>query len=338
MPVMPALMSVLFASLALAGLTMAGGATAATTSTALAGTFNNSQDNACIQVSLFFYLADCSYGRSRSKVGDQDLPWVGPTVNPVYFAPDSPHAVPGYAPKPGDDRIKPGLSGTLAIDDRGTRDPADDLISGTLTVGPAARSVVSNINSQAGRPPRLVEKWQAIRHTLGPTPVDAVTRNDLGGFDYVIGKRGFPSLLCRKADPADCYTSAFAAKTTDGPAGEGTWAAPPADGVGVERAPVWGGGNPGATTTAVFEGYSCADQFEGRECQHANVAWGSDHEDPGLDNLLLKVSTDKTKHIRSVQGFWTNEYYIQGGPEAFQVPEGQDNSWQGGYLQLEPAR
>jgi hypothetical protein len=310
---------------------------AGTTTTALNGTFNNSQDNACIQVSLFFYLADCSYGRSRAVIADQALPWVGPTVNPVYFAPDSPHAVPGYSPKPGDDRIKPAMRGTLTIDDRGTRAGEDDLISGTLTVGPAARSVVSNINSQAGKPPRLVEKWQGIRHTLAPTAVNFATRNDSGGFDYVIGQRGFPTLLCRKADPADCYTSAWAPKTTDGPTGEGVWSAPPADGIGVERAPVWGGGNPGATTTAVFEGYACTDDAGGKECLHANVAWGSDKEDPGLDNLLLRVSADRQGRILRVRGFWTNEYYIQGGPPAFQVPDGEDNSWQGGYLQLEPS-
>lgn len=325
-----------FALLLLTALALMPCARGGTTATPLSGTFNNSQDNACIQVSLFFYLADCSYGRSRAVIGGQELPWVGPTVNPVYFAPGSPHAVPGYAPKPGDDRIRPAMTGSLTIDDRGTKDASDDLISGALTVGPAARSVVSNINSQAGRPPRLVEKWQAIRHTLAPTAVDAATRNDAGGFDYVIGKRGFPALLCRKDDSTDCYTSARAPKTTDGPAGADVWAGPPADGIGVERAPVWGGGNPGATTTAEFDGYSCADEFEGRECLHANVAWGSDKEDPGLDNLLLKVSTDSRRRIRSVRGFWTNEYYIQGGPPAFQVQAGEDNSWQGGYLQLEP--
>ena len=96
------------------------------TTTALTGTFNNSQDNACIQVSLFFYLADCSYGRSRPVIGGQELPWVGPTVNPVYFAPDSPHAVPGYAPKPGDDRIRPAMTGTLTID--GDTSPNDTLV------------------------------------------------------------------------------------------------------------------------------------------------------------------------------------------------------------------
>ncbi|MBN8280166.1 MAG: hypothetical protein J0M16_06130 [Gammaproteobacteria bacterium] len=317
------------ASPALAALCLLPLATSAgTTSTRLAGTFNNGQDNACIQVSLFFYLADCSYARSRASVGGQELPWVGPTVNPVYFAPDSPHAVPAYIPKPGDDRISPALTGTLAIDARHLE--ANGIP--TVCVGSALDIL------QAGRPPRLVEKWQAIRHTLAPTAVDFATPNDAGGTDYVIGKRGFPTLLCRKADPADCYTSAYAARTTDGPAGEGTWAAPPADGIGVERAPVWGGGNPGATTTAEFVGHSCADQSGGNECAHANVAWGSDHEDPGLDNLLLKIVTDKRHRIRSVQGFWTNEYYIQGGPEAFQVPEGQDNSWQGGYLQLGPAK
>jgi len=309
----------------------------AATRTELTGTFNNGQDNACIQVSLFFYLADCSYARSRPEVGGQALPWVGPTVNPVYFEPGSPNAVPSHAPRPGDDRIRPALDGHLAIDDRGTAEGSDDQVSGTLVVGPAARSVVSNINSQAGRPPRLVEKWAAIRHHLAPTPVDFATRNAAGGFDYVIGKRGFPSLLCRKDDPADCFTSARAPKTTDGTAGQGIWAGPPADGIGVERAPVWGGGNPGATTTAEFDGYSCADEFEGRECLHANVAWGSDKEDPGLDNLLLRISTDGQRRILRVEGFWTNEYYIQGGPHAFQVPAGQDNSWQGGYLELRPA-
>ena len=323
-------------TLLLSGLAMITAAHAATTSTTLAGTFNNSQDNACIHVSLFFYLADCSYGRSRAVIGDHELPWTGPTVNPVYFAPDSPHAVPTYSPKPGDDRIKPSMTGSLTIDDRGTPQGEDDLISGELTVGPAARSVVSNINSQAGKPPRLVEKWLAIRHTLMPTAVNFVATNDAGGFDYVIGKRGFPTLLCRSADAADCYTSALAPKTTDGTTGVGGWAGPPEDGIGVERATAWGGGNPGATTTAEFEGYSCADTAGGDECQHANVAWGSDKEDPGLDNLLLKVTTDRKGRILSVRGFWTNEYYIRGGPPAFQVPAGEDNSWQGGYLQLQP--
>jgi hypothetical protein len=323
-------------TLMLSGLAMITQAQAAATTTALGGTFNNSQDNACIQVSLFYFLADCSYGRSRAVIAGHELPWVGPTVNPVYFAPDSSHAVPGYSPKPGDDRIKPGMTGTLTIDDRGTRQGEDDLISGDLIVGPAARSVVSNINSQAGKPPRVVEKWLAIRHTLTPTAVNFATINDAGGFDYVIGQRGFPALLCRAADPADCYTSAYAPKTTDGPSGAGVWAAPPADGIGVERAPAWAGGNPGATTTAVFEGYSCADDSGGKECLHANVAWGSDAEDPGLDNLLLKVSTDRKGRVLSVRGFWTNEYNIVGGPAGFQVPDGEDNSWQGGYLQLEP--
>lgn len=325
------------AALALVGAALAGAAAAATTQTPLAGTFNNGQDNACIQVSIFFYQVDCSYARSRGNVGGVELPRVGPTVNPVYFAPGSPHAVPTYTPRAGDDRIRPALTGTLAIDDRGTADGADDLVSGTLTVGPAARSVVSNINSQAGKPPRVVETWQAIRHTLAPTAVDSATRNAAGGFDYVIGKRGFPQLLCRTADPADCYTSAYAPKTTDGPTGAGVWAGPPADGVGVERAVVWGGGNPGATTTAEFDGYSCADDSGGKECRDANVAWGSSKEDPGLDNLLLKIVTGKDGRIREVRGFWTNEYFIQGGPEAYQSAHGADNSWQGGYLQLAPA-
>ncbi|MBM4195561.1 MAG: hypothetical protein FJ197_00485 [Gammaproteobacteria bacterium] len=315
---------------------MASSTEAATTRTALKGTFNNGQDNACIQVSLFFYLADCSYGRSRAVVGGHELPWVGPTVNPVYYAPDSPQAVPTYTPRVGDERIGPALTAELTVDDRGTGQWLDDLVSGTLVVGPAARNVVSNINSQAGKPPRLVEKWQAIRHRLEPTAVNFATARPGGGFVYVIGERGFPQRLCRREDATDCYTSARAPKTTDGTAGAGVWAGPPPDGIGVERAPVWGGGNPGARTTAEFEGHSCADDSGGKECLHANVAWGSDKEDPGLDNLLLEIVTGPSGSIQTVRGYWTNEYYIQGGPAAFQVPEGQDNSWQGGYLELAP--
>lgn len=296
------------------------------------GTFNNSQENACIHVSTFFYLADCSYEKSHAEIDGHPLPWVGPTVNPVYYLPGSPHAVPAYRPVPGDDRIAPALEATLSIDDHGTADPADDTISGVLIVGPAARNVVSNINSMAGRPPRVVESWTSITHTLAPTVVDSATRNALGGFDYVIASRGFPDPICRAADAHDCYTSAYAPRTTDGPKGAGVWSGP--GNVGVGRDPYLGG-NLGATTTATMTGYVCADDAGGKECAAANVVWGSSKAKPDLSNLLLKVSTDARRRVTRATGFWTHEYRINAGPDSFQLPEGRNNSWQGGYLQLE---
>jgi hypothetical protein len=46
------------------------------------------------------------------------------------------------------------------------------------------------------------------------------------------------------------------------------------------------------------------------------------------------VRTDKAGKIRTVEGFWTQEYSLEAGPASLNVPEGHDNSWQGGFLEL----
>ena len=107
-------------------------------------------------------------------------------------------------------------------------------------------------------------------------------------------------------------------------------------------------GNPGASTTAVMADYACTDNRGDITCPSHNVVWrngpepppGSRNvaEAPGFDNLLLRVTTDAAGHVRTAEGFWTNEYRIDAGPDAFQVPEGHDNSWQGGYLSVEGVR
>ena len=43
------------------------GVLAGQTTTTLKGTFNNSQENACIHVSKFFYLTDCFYSRMHEE-------------------------------------------------------------------------------------------------------------------------------------------------------------------------------------------------------------------------------------------------------------------------------
>jgi hypothetical protein len=312
--------------------------------TQVRGLFNNSQENACIHVSKFFYLTDCMYTWSDFKVGGNSLPWTGPTVNPVYFSRESPHAVPTYVPVAGDDRIAPTMEGMLAIDDHGTRDLGDDTISGTLVVGPAARTVVANVNELAGGPggppPRAVISWSSITHTLAPTRVTTAERDAKGDIVYVIASKGFPERLCRKADPADCFPSARAPKTNDGP-NNPQWDHPSKIGLTRESAI---DSNVGASTAAVMADYTCVDNRGGVVCPQHNVVWRNSREPapgernlseaPGFDNLLLRIRADSGRRIRSVEGFWTQEYSLEAGPADLNVPEGHDNSWQGGFLQL----
>jgi hypothetical protein len=319
-------------------------AQAGETSTAVSGRFNSEQENACIHVSLFFFLTDCTYAANRPEMAGNELPWTGPTVNPIYYELGSEGADPTYEPEVGDGRISPSLSGTLTIDDRDTVDPLDDLIRGELIIGPAARSVVANVNElaggPAGRPPRAVITWSRTTHTLEPTGFHAATPNELGGSDYVVGSKGFPKRICRKEDPKDCFPSARAPKTVDGQDAD-IWAAPAA--VGLTRDAAMDG-NVGASTTAVMHDYTCTDNRGDITCPSHNVVWRNGvepepgqrniSEAPGLDNLLLKVVTNDSGHIVSIDGFWTQEYNIIAGPETFQVPDGHDNSWQGGYLQV----
>lgn len=313
-------------------------------SSTLSGRFNNAQENACIHVSLFFFLTDCTYAASRPEMAGNQLPWTGPTVNPIYYEIGSAGAEPTHEPEIDDGRIVPSLSAVLMIDDRDTGDPLDDLVSGELAVGPAARSVVANVNElaggPAGRPPRAVITWSRITHTLEPTGVDTATKNTHGGFDYVIGSKGFPERICRKDDPRDCFPSAHAPKTVDGQDAD-VWASPATVGLTRDEAM---DGNVGASTTAFMHDYTCTDNRGGITCPAHNVVWRNADEPapgqrnlseaPGLDNLLLKVVTNASGHIVSVDGFWTQEYNIEAGPASFQVPDGHDNSWQGGYLQL----
>ena len=320
-------------------------ASAGQVATDVQGTFNNSQENACIHVSTFFYLTDCFYSRLNEEIAGQKLTWTGPTVNPVYYPVDSEHADPTYVPELGDDRLAPPMEGSLVIDDNNTPAPDDDQISGTLVVGPAARSVVVNVNELAGgtggAPPRAIMTWEKITHTLEATQFDRASENSLGGYDYEIASKGFPERLCLLADPDDCYPSAKAGKTTDGQNAAGRWNGPAKFGVTGDTELE---GNVGAHTTAIISGYRCVDNRGDITCPAHNVVWSesaepdpgsrNQNEGPGLDNLLLKVVTKKGGAIVSVEGYWTNEYYIAGGPGFFQVKDGHDNSYQGGFMQL----
>jgi hypothetical protein len=105
------------------------------------------------------------------------------------------------------------------------------------------------------------------------------------------------------------------------------WSGYEPNGIGIERNAVQGG-NIGATTTAVFQDYSCSEQALSGDCATSAVLWGAG-EDPGFDNLLLKIVTDNAGQIVAANGYWTQEWRI-----AFQAQEPGDNSWYGGTLQF----
>ena len=196
----------------------------------------------------------------------------------------------------------------------------------------------------AGKPPRAVMTWSSITHTLEPTAVHSATGNDQGGQIYVIASLGFPRRLCHTENPQDCFPSAHAGLTTDGQSAEGTWDGP-AD-VGITR-DVHMAGNVGARTTAIIADYQCVDNRNQITCPDHNVVWSTsreptpgtsnENEGPGFDNLLLRVTTDATGQVVRAEGFWTNEYRINAGPAFMQAPDGHDNSWQGGFLELRAA-
>lgn len=292
----------------------------------LIGTLNAPQENGCLYVSLFFFRVDCSYSRVRSSWQGREIPWVGPTVNAVYYRRDSAHAGVGSIPEIGDDRVAPAVSASIAIDDRGTAIGTDDRLGGQLVVGEAARNVLTRVaaGAQLGR---AVESWSRVVHQIQQTPVDDARPNDFGGFDYIVGKSGFPDGICRRDLPNDCFPSATAPATADGRWGAGFWQAPAA--VPITRGSVLGS-NLGTRTTAKIDGYACNDANAGVDCARGVGLLGPA---AGFTNLLLRVRTDRQSHVIAVEGLWTVEYRI-GGPPATAVAAGEADSWFGGYLRL----
>ncbi len=318
--------------LVLAGAIVAGAlaanvAAAATTTTEVRGTFNHPQENGCILVSAFFYRVDCSYTRDRPDADGRPIPWIGPTDIAVYYRAGTPHAVPAYSPQPDDDRMAPGFTGTVTVDDRDTSDAADDLLSAVFTIGPAARSLL--VSPDPGRLVRAVESWQRVTHSMAPTAISSATANAAGGLDYIIASKGFPESICRKGFPEDCFPIAEAPAVTDGQWGAGVWGDPGSIPIGRS---VMLGGNEGAITTQVIEGYRCIDRASGRGCENGVGLWGK-QRNQGLANVILRVTTDSTRRVLGVQGFWTYEYRIDAGPAYGRGTQNENNSWFGGFLQ-----
>ncbi len=299
--------------------------------TAIQGTFNGSQENGCILVSAFYYRVDCSYHRMRDAAVDgEEMPWTGPDINPTYYEKGSYFSNPSYIPKIGDPRIPLLLNGVLRVKVTPGK-PELTVIAGSWKIPAAARNMMTRVAANS-RVMRVVESWDAIYHEMEPTQVHEVSANEVGGYDYVIASKGYPERLCISDNAAECFPTSSAPMMTEGKWGSGTWGAPAK--LSLNRAPALGG-NSGAYTIATIEGYECRDLVKGRECRSGFGLWGKDNN-AGLDNLLLKISTNEKHRVVAVEGFWTREFVIGFGPKAFRSPPGEADSWFGGYLQAQP--
>lgn len=95
-----------------------------------------------------------------------------------------------FIPTHNSGQIQQRIVGTISVDDSGTADPNDDLLGFDLTLtSPFGGPIVRHLGS------RVVDRYTSMNQVLSPTMIDSVTPNSFGGYDYVIGSEGFPTLL-----------------------------------------------------------------------------------------------------------------------------------------------
>lgn len=319
-------------------------ANAATTTFDITGNFSK-ELGACTQITFSFSGSDCSWGRNRPAANGT---WIGPLFGGAHYAidgvkdqltyiptvgdnvPQGQTAQSNFIPAADDGKLAAPITGQIVIDDKGTGSLADDTVSGTFTISAMARNIPT------GQFTRAVQRWTTMDHVLAETAVNATdtVANGQGGVDYVIGSRGFPTARCFRFDAANCFpTSDMMPDFADAR----FWTQPPVGSIGIERTGLLGqpgfdeanppsptppSGNVGATTTATFTGASCVTNNQASDdCAASVLVWGA-AEDPGFDNLVMKISTNGSGQITSALVYWTQEYVISfGGP-----PAGFDNS------------
>jgi hypothetical protein len=290
----------------------------------------------------------------------EDRAWIGPLANHMYYKTgSSPFTKPPVAPalrgEPavGDDKARLGLSGSLTIDNNDTLDGSDDLISGTIVIAAGTRNVLTGQAANS----RVEESWTSLTQTWAPTAVHSATPNANGGFDYVIASRGMPDDLL----PAGLNDQPYPSEIASSPivASNSGWAAPEPQARGVAsfecypesptQVEIWTNAartrrfnnspygapcadasqqNIGIRTTGVFSGWSCLAYDPTKACPNNEAIIGKGP--PGIDNLLLAVSTDANGDIVSAEAKYAYEYPVLGFLFRFTGPEG----WDGGKWQF----
>jgi hypothetical protein len=325
-------------------------ASAATTTYVIDGTLG-ANEQSCTQVTFLFAGTDCTYGHNRGNAASGI--WQGMQFGGGHYTPDGVKDKTTYTPTFGtnspagdpapssfiaaadDGKLAAAVTGRITIDDNGTAgDATDDIISGTFSFGPMARNVAT------GQFTRAVQRWTSMDHTITPIAVNptATIGNGAGGIDYVVGTRGFPTVLCFRHNANDCFPSTNSlTEFTDA----AFWANQPLGSVGIERsgrmgdpafvatnpAPVTPTGNVGAQSTATFAGLSCEfNSGTADDCAVSPLIWGSTGEPAGFDNMVMKISTNNLGQITSATVFFTEEYVIALGAP----PHLYDNSAQAG--------
>jgi len=271
-----------------------------------------------------------------------------------------------YAPTVGDGKIFQKIAGSVTIDDGGDGFGAGDLISFTLTLtSPGTGAIVRNYLSSTNS---VVDKYDSMTQVLAPTAATSATPNADGGFDYVIGSEGFPTLRTySQAGPClgktlgfvECNHTLTAAEEPD------FWNGTSAAGLGSLES------NSGAKTTGTVTNLQCIDArlrdgTESDDCHDSVVSYapwvngpcatkggctGNEStpgsvrgaaEDVGWDQLLFAVSTDASGNVISFAGFNVDDYNAFGtvrcGDNTTGTPTGPQgynpncNSWTSGYF------
>ena len=238
-----------------------------------------------------------------------------------------------YAPSVGDGKISQTIAGSVSINDNGDGFGANDLISFHLVLrSSGSGDVVRSYGAS------IVEKYQSMVQDLAPVAANSVTANGFGGFDYVIGSEGFPTVLTFNGPgcvgvafgSVECGHS-FAPASVD----PDFWAGVTTAGLGSLES------NFGAKTTGSVQNLACIDSKgagavgvgESNDCRDSQVGYSpylgvagtclatggcvvggirGSAEDVSWDQLLLKVSTDASGNVVALAGFNVDDYRVFG--------------------------
>jgi hypothetical protein len=241
-----------------------------------------------------------------------------------------------YVPTVGDGKMSQNISGSVTIDDGGDGFGAGDLISFNLTLtSSGGGNIVRHYGSS------IAESYSSMTQVLAATVASSATANGSGGFDYVIGAEGFPTLLTfagtTGGNTGGCVGAAFGSvecgHSFNTPSVEPDfWNGTTSAGLGLLE------GNGGAKTTGTVANLACIDSrsvtgVESNDCRDSQVGYSpylgvagscavaggcvvggirGAAEDVSWDNLLLKVSTNAAGQVISLAGFNVDDYRVFG--------------------------